>query len=62
MSQRTSKWFKTIEKVLCGLFFCKICCPYLDIRGLRWPVHCNSAEPAPSGDCCGYHSGEGGYD
>ena len=33
MSQRTSKWFKTIEKVLCGLFFCKICCPYLDIRG-----------------------------
>lgn len=21
MSQRTSKWFKTIEKVLCGLFF-----------------------------------------
>ena len=21
MSQRASKWFKTIEKVLCGLFF-----------------------------------------
>lgn len=34
MSQGTSKWFKTIKKVLCGLFFCKICCPYLDIRGL----------------------------
>lgn len=33
MSQGTSKWFKTIKKVLCGLFFCKICCPYLDIRG-----------------------------
>ena len=34
MSQGTSKWFKTIKKVLCGLFFCKICCPYLDIRGI----------------------------
>ena len=35
MSQGTSKWFKTIKKVLCGLFFCKICCPYLDIRGVN---------------------------
>ncbi len=34
MSQGTSKWFKTIKKSsVAYFFFCKICCPYLDIRG-----------------------------
>ena len=33
MSQGTSKWFKTIKKVLCGLFFSKFVVPILTSGG-----------------------------
>lgn len=41
-------------------FFLKSFRPYLDIRGLRRPVHCCPAEPAPPCHGCGRRAGKGG--